>query len=87
MMSNQQSRRLLALVMTTIAVGVVWLVWLPAYANRPAMKRHLQWLDDKGIDPSAMYYTELDVMEEVLARHRARELRRGLQSPRSIGSP
>lgn len=68
MTGNQQIGRIFALVGSIIALSVVWLVWLPAYANQPAMKRHLQWLDDKGIDPSAMYYTELEFMKDILAR-------------------
>ena len=68
MIWNQQIRRVLALAVTIVALSVLWLVWLPAYANQPEMKRHLQWLDDKGIDTSAMYYTELEMMKEILAR-------------------
>ncbi len=68
MIWNTQIRRVLALAGSIIALSVVWLVWLPAYANQPEMKQHLQWLDDKGIDPSAMYYTELEVMKDILAR-------------------
>ena len=51
-----------------IAIAIVWQVVLPWTANRPQMKAHLQWLDDQGIDPSAMYYTELEVMDRILAR-------------------
>jgi len=79
MKGNQRIRPVLALAISVIALSAVWLVWLPAQANRPAMNRHLQWLDDQGIDPSAMYYTELDVMQEILARRRLKELRRGPQ--------
>jgi hypothetical protein len=32
------------------------------------MKEHLQFLDDKGIDPSAMFYTELDAMDAILEK-------------------
>lgn len=68
MIWSQQIRSVLALAVSIIALSVVWLVWLPAYADQPEMKRHLQWLDDKGIDPSAMYYTELEMMKDILAR-------------------
>ncbi|WP_040768253.1 hypothetical protein [Novipirellula maiorica] len=61
----------------SIAVlGIIWMVILPAYARQPQMRQHLKWLDDQGIDPSAMYYTELAVMEEILAKQRQAELRR-----------
>lgn len=56
------------LVAWMVLIGVVWLVVLPWLAAQPAMKRHRQWLDDRGIDPGAMYYTELDAMEPILDR-------------------
>ncbi|MFG0290656.1 MAG: hypothetical protein ACF8CQ_20950 [Rhodopirellula sp. JB044] len=57
-------------------LSIVWLVLLPAYARQPKMQRHLRWLDEKGIDPSAMYYTELDIMDDILAKQRREQLRR-----------
>lgn len=66
--------RWLALIASVSVLGLIWLVWLPGQADRPAMRRHLQWLDDRGIDPSAMYYTELDVMRDILKRHRIRQI-------------
>jgi hypothetical protein len=56
-----------------VLISVVWLVLLPRYARQPAMRNHLQWLDDQKIDPSAMYYTELEAMEQILARERAKQ--------------
>ncbi len=49
-----------------IFLGVVWLVVLPWWAARPHMHEHLQWLDEKQVDPSAMYYTELEAMQPIL---------------------
>jgi hypothetical protein len=49
-------------------IAIVWCIILPWTARRPAMDEHLQWLDDRGIDPSAMYYTELKMMEPILHR-------------------
>lgn len=71
-----------------IGVSVTWLIVLPRYAQQPAMREHLRWLDEQRIDPSAMYYTELEVMESILARHRARELaeqRRSRQARKAVG--
>ncbi len=56
------------LVVTTIVIAAVWLVLLPWWSRQPAMARHLEWLDDRGIDPSAMFYTELEAMEPILRR-------------------
>ncbi|QDV66756.1 hypothetical protein Poly24_04440 [Rosistilla carotiformis] len=74
MIGLTDTKKLLSLVLAIAAVAVVWLVILPAYARQPAMTKHLQWLDDQGIDPSAMYYTELEVMEQILQRQRAEQL-------------
>jgi hypothetical protein len=32
------------------------------------MARRLQWLSDRKIDPSAMYYTELEALDPILDR-------------------
>lgn len=56
------------LAVTTLAIAAVWLLALPWIAEQPRMKAHLDWLDERGIDPSAMYYTELDAMDEILRR-------------------
>lgn len=53
------------------AVGLIalgWLAILPWIAERPQIKSHLDWLDDRKINPSAMYYTELEAMDEILQR-------------------
>lgn len=68
-------RRALALAAWGSALAVVWLVVLPWWANSSAMQAHLDWLEDQRVDPSAMYYTELEAMKPILhelnARHRA----------------
>lgn len=58
----------LKLATVVVIVGCFWCIALPWYASRPAMKEHLQFLDDRGIDPSAMFYTELDAMEAILEK-------------------
>ncbi|TWU23552.1 hypothetical protein [Bythopirellula polymerisocia] len=45
-------------------IGFAWLLLLPWIAEQPGMKSHLDWLEAQQINPSAMYYTELDVMEK-----------------------
>ena len=47
-------------------LAFVWLVVLPAIGRLPAVRETNQWLDAQGIDPSAMYYTELEVMPKIL---------------------
>ena len=55
-----------ALLTSLIAIICVWCILLPWVAAQPTMKQHLQFLDDRGIDPSAMFYTELDAMDDIL---------------------
>ncbi|WDQ17846.1 hypothetical protein [Rhodopirellula sp. P2] len=75
MSSRQRCYRIGGLAGLIALLSIIWLVVLPAYARQPEMRQHLKWLDDQGIDPSAMYYTELDVMDEILAKQRLAELR------------
>lgn len=68
-------RRALALAGWGCAVAVIWLVVLPWWADSSEMRAHLDWLEARRVDPSAMYYTELEAMKPILhelnARHRA----------------
>lgn len=66
-MTTKTKQRFL-LAVATLAVGLVWCVVLPRIAKVNAIEERLQFLDDRGIDPSAMYYTELDAMDAILDR-------------------
>jgi hypothetical protein len=60
--------------MWTSAITVIWLVVLPWLARQPSVDARIRRLDAQGIDPSAMYYTELESMRPILddlnRRHR-----------------
>lgn len=60
--------KLLRFAVAVAVVAVFWLLVLPWAAARPRMAEHLQWLDEEGIDPAAMYYTELDMMQPIFTR-------------------
>ena len=49
-------------------ISGVWLVLLPQLSRRPETAAHLRELDRQGIDASAMFYTELEMMEALLSR-------------------
>ncbi|MCM2370058.1 hypothetical protein [Aporhodopirellula aestuarii] len=51
--------RYLKLLMVVMLLAAVWLIALPWVAGRPGPRRYLERLDARGIDPAAMYYTEL----------------------------
>lgn len=57
--------RLLA---TVGLLSAIWLVLLPWLSARQPVAAQLQLLDEHGVNPSAMYYTELEMMQPVLAR-------------------
>lgn len=57
-----------ALACGLLGVALTWCVVLPWIAARPLVRERLEWLDARGIDPSAMYYTELDAMDAILVR-------------------
>ena len=46
----------------------LWLVCLPWAANRPAVADHIDRLEQNGVDASAMYYTDLEMMKPVFTR-------------------
>ncbi len=49
-------RNLLA---TSLVLAGIWMIILPWLAARPHTRRYIDRLDAQGIDPAAMYYTEL----------------------------
>ncbi|WP_372896282.1 hypothetical protein [Stieleria sp.] len=50
-----------------LAVLVVWGVVLPRLATTRTVRERTQWLEQHQIDPAAMYYTELPLMDRILA--------------------
>jgi len=58
----------LSLLAAALLITLVWCWVLPWLSARPANSQYLQFLDEQGIDPSAMFYTELDAMAPILRR-------------------
>ena len=56
------------LAVAVVLIVLVWCLVLPQLATLPRMQAYTEWLDERGIDPSAMYYTELDAMRPILDR-------------------
>ena len=61
-------RRSCLLAAIAAAAALAWLVVLPRVAHQPRVRASLEAFEANGIDPSAMFYTELGAMEDVLAR-------------------
>ena len=69
-MIKQQSqfKNTLALMLIAGIIVCVWAFLLPAFAGNRQVASRIVELEVKGIDPSAMFYTELDVAEEISNR-------------------
>jgi len=66
--TKSATRRTAWLAATIVVIASVWLIVLPRCGRIPAIREHLQMLEDRGIDPSAMFYTELESMGPLLER-------------------
>jgi hypothetical protein len=52
--------RVLRLLAGLMAVAAVWCGLLPRLLEWPPIARHVALMEERGVDPSAMYYTELE---------------------------
>ena len=62
------SGRAIPLIRLLVGVGVIGAIWgllLPLLGQWAPVDQFIRRLEDAGIDPSAMYYTELEMMPEV----------------------
>jgi len=61
-------------------LGVITLTWcvaLPWIGRHPAIARHIEHQEKQGIDPSAMFYSELEIVPSIAHRiERLQEARR-----------
>lgn len=58
------------LIAVSFFLAGIWLIVLPWLTDRPHTRRYLERLEASGIDPAAMYYTELphDLFADSLKR-------------------
>ena len=77
--SNSTPRGWIRLAVGSTAILVLWLAVLPRIADQPAVRRHIEFLEQQQIDPSVMFYTELEPMAEV--RSRVTRIRRDHPEP------
>ncbi len=64
----EHAKRWTVLMTIALGVGIIWCSLLPWIATRPATRQRLNFLDQRGIDPSAMFYTELKAMDRILEK-------------------
>lgn len=61
------------LAISVAGVGLIWGIALPRVALIGPIQQHLNFLEENKIDPSAMFYTELEAMEPILKRLECRD--------------
>ena len=52
-----------------MAIGLIWLSVLPSLGRLPSLREAIDERDAHGIDASAMYYTDLEMMDGVIRRN------------------
>lgn len=57
---NERLQRYLELISITIVAGAIWLLVLPWIGSWESVENHLELLESRRIDASAMFYTELE---------------------------
>lgn len=67
-MKNVMLNGKIRLIIAILLITIVWGVALPHMASYAAIESRLEFLEQNGIDPSAMFYTELDAMDPILER-------------------
>ena len=48
-----------------LVILVVWTVILPWVGSRQSVHRRIEYMDRNGIDPAALYYTDLEAMQRL----------------------
>ncbi|HEX6985426.1 MAG TPA: hypothetical protein VF170_08615 [Planctomycetaceae bacterium] len=66
--SPSRHRGLLALAAGSAALAAVWLVVLPRVGELPSVRGRIEANESRGINPGAMYYTELEAMPRLAER-------------------
>ena len=66
--SRTRRSGVLALAAAATMIGVIWLVLLPRIGAIPAVRGRIEANEALGINPGAMYYTELEAMPAIRER-------------------
>ena len=64
-MSNRNDHGRGRLFLATLAIVIVWTLVLPWIGARPSVRSRIETLNTQGIDPAALYYTDLEAMSRL----------------------
>lgn len=53
------------LAVALLSLATIWLVILPWISRQPVVARHVAEQERQGIDPSAMFYSELEILPPI----------------------
>lgn len=68
LLSRIERSPVVRLAVASAGLGVLWCVVLPAACNWAPVRQHIDALESKRIDASAMFYTELETLEPTIRR-------------------
>jgi hypothetical protein len=64
-MSNSNAKGWPSLCLGISAILIVWTLVLPWIGARQSVRLRIEYLDRHGIDPAALYYTDLEAMARI----------------------
>ena len=64
-MSSCNAKGWSSLFLGVSAILIVWMLVLPWVGSRQSVRLQIENLDRQGIDPAALYYTDLEAMERI----------------------
>ncbi len=64
-MSYCRAKEWLSLCLNVLAIVIIWTLVLPWIGSWQSIRARIEYLDRHGIDPAALYYTDLEAMERI----------------------
>ncbi len=64
-MNRQTNMGWLPLGLAGLTLLGIWMILLPWIASQPSVRARIDFLDRQGIDPAALYYTDLERMGQL----------------------
>ena len=64
-MSSYNAKGWSSLCLGVSAILIVWTLVLPWIGSRQSVRSQIENLDRQGIDPAALYYTDLEAMDRI----------------------
>jgi hypothetical protein len=64
-MSSSNAKEWSSLCLGVLAIVIVWTLVLPWIGSRQSVRSEIEFLDRQGVDPTALYYSDLEAMERI----------------------